>query len=172
MSRGEVAEVIGRVWDAFLDRDIAYYPRKRPDSQSSGSTPAHTTQSDLTIATPTMIKNIQAALPSLDSEINAELIREHIDRCRESLDEVKQLTEYQDQKATRLLTTIAILGALSGVLFSKFIESYPLRQTWSDEAGWWGVHNSDREGRATGPIPKCVCTAGVTRRSRGPWPGD
>ena len=46
--------------------------------------------------------------------------------ARKSLDEVKGQTEYQDQKATRLLTITTFLSALSGALFVRFNDSYPL----------------------------------------------
>jgi hypothetical protein len=41
------------------------------------------------------------------------------------LDEVKALTEYQDGNATRLLTIITFLSALSGVLFGRLVDGYP-----------------------------------------------
>lgn len=47
--------------------------------------------------------------------------------ARQSLDEVKALTDYQDGKATRLLTIITFLSAFSGVLFSRFADTYPLQ---------------------------------------------
>jgi hypothetical protein len=47
-------------------------------------------------------------------------------RARESLDEVKALTEYEDQKATRILTIVTIFGALAGLIFSRLAELYPL----------------------------------------------
>lgn len=47
-------------------------------------------------------------------------------RFRESLDEAKKQTEYQDQKATGLLTTISIFGALAGLILSQMIDNYPL----------------------------------------------
>jgi hypothetical protein len=49
-----------------------------------------------------------------------------LDLARQSLDEVKAQTEYQDQKATRLLTVTTFLSAFSGVLFTRFIDSYRL----------------------------------------------
>jgi len=39
--------------------------------------------------------------------------------ARETLDEVKALTEYEDQKANRILTAMAFLSALAGILFSE-----------------------------------------------------
>lgn len=51
---------------------------------------------------------------------------EAIKLARQSLDEVKDQTEYQDQKATRLLTVTTFLTALSGVLFTRLIDAYPL----------------------------------------------
>jgi hypothetical protein len=47
--------------------------------------------------------------------------------ARQSLDEVKALTDYQDGKATRLLTIITFLSAFSGVLFGRFADTYPLQ---------------------------------------------
>ncbi|WP_434733004.1 hypothetical protein NL154_16525 [Rhizobium sp. YTUHZ044] len=47
--------------------------------------------------------------------------------ARQSLDEVKALTDYQDGKATRLLTIITFLSAFSGVLFNRFSDTYPLQ---------------------------------------------
>ena len=55
-----------------------------------------------------------------------------VDKClglaRESLDEVKTLTEYQDQKTARLLTIVAFLTAAAGAVFSKVLDAYPLHQ--------------------------------------------
>lgn len=45
---------------------------------------------------------------------------------RESLDEVIRLTEYQDAKATRLLTVNSFIGAIVGVLFVYFKDLYPI----------------------------------------------
>jgi hypothetical protein len=41
-----------------------------------------------------------------------------------TLDNVVHLTEYEDQKANRILTAIAFLSALSGVLFASLIPKY------------------------------------------------
>jgi hypothetical protein len=51
--------------------------------------------------------------------------------ARQSLNEVKAQTEYQDQKASRLLTVATILSALAGLLFQRFNDSYPLLATLS-----------------------------------------
>lgn len=59
-----------------------------------------------------------------------------IDLAKASLDEVKAQTEYQDQKATRLLTVTTFLSALSGALFASFSGNYPLRMADSLSA-WW-----------------------------------
>jgi hypothetical protein len=49
-----------------------------------------------------------------------------IELAKVSLEEVKSQTEYQDEKATRLLTITTFLSALSGALFSQFEDSYPI----------------------------------------------
>lgn len=41
-----------------------------------------------------------------------------------SLDSVINLTEYEDQKANRILTAIAFLSALSGIIFSALLPKY------------------------------------------------
>jgi len=51
---------------------------------------------------------------------------ETLSRTRESLDEVKALTEYEDEKATRILTIVTIFGALAGLIFTRIADQYPL----------------------------------------------
>ncbi|MBO6947184.1 MAG: hypothetical protein JJ855_04310 [Rhodospirillales bacterium] len=60
-------------------------------------------------------------------------VRFLIERGRESLDEVKELTEYEDQKAIRNLTVVTFLSALTGVLFSDFSDAFPLNAYWSSD---------------------------------------
>ena len=45
-----------------------------------------------------------------------------------SLEESKKQTEYQDNKASRLLTVTSFVSALSGVLLATFADRYPLDQ--------------------------------------------
>lgn len=59
-----------------------------------------------------------------------------IDLAKTSLTEVKAQTEYQDQKATRLLTVTTFLSALSGALFASFSASYPLALADRLDTGW------------------------------------
>lgn len=102
--------------NALLHRPLAHYPRfptgharweKVPDENA--------------------INRVVESLSRL--EANGVDLAEGLARGRETLDEVKTLTEYQDQKATRLLTIITFLSALSGILFARFVASYPLRPT-------------------------------------------
>lgn len=109
----------GAVWNALLGRSISHFPQA---SDGTGRLIEHE-----------ILAQIESALQikaSQDKE-NEEFLAEH---CRETLDEVKQLTEYQDQKATRLLTIVAFLSALSGVLFSRLSDLYPLWATLSNTA--------------------------------------
>jgi hypothetical protein len=50
-----------------------------------------------------------------------------VKQARESLDEVKALTECEDQKATRLLTIVTIFVALAGFIFTRLADLYPYR---------------------------------------------
>ncbi len=60
------------------------------------------------------------------SSLPSDYMKTALEHGRESLDEVKSLTEYQDQKATRLLVVTSFLSALSGVLFARFAQEYPV----------------------------------------------
>lgn len=55
-------------------------------------------------------------------------LNDAIKLARQSLDEVKGQTEYQDQKAARLLTVTTVLSALSGILFTQLLDAHPFEQ--------------------------------------------
>jgi hypothetical protein len=101
------------VINAFLNRRVSHYPRFKNDRD----------EIEL-ISDPAIIEQIAKAIENLSS--TPDELASYLDRGRETLDEVKGLTEYQDQKATRLLTIITFLSALSGALYSRFVDSYPL----------------------------------------------
>jgi hypothetical protein len=47
-----------------------------------------------------------------------------LDLSKRTLDEVTRLTGYEDEKANRILTAMAFLSALAGVLFGTFLTKY------------------------------------------------
>lgn len=105
-------EKVSLVLDAILGKWVDYHPR-----ECGSSIPAEK-----------IIARINEQLTSIRfSKGNAE---EYLERGRESLDEVKSLTEYQDGKTSRLLTIIAFLTAAAGVVFSKILDVYPLQQAF------------------------------------------
>lgn len=62
-------------------------------------------------------------------ELRSWVIRNHevdtfLDLSKRSLDEVTRLTGYEDEKANRILTAMAFLSALDGVLFASFVDKY------------------------------------------------
>lgn len=65
-------------------------------------------------------KQIEATNPQL--VIDDDLLA----KAKESLEEAKGQTEYQDQKVARLLTIVAFLTAAAGTLFSKVADSFPI----------------------------------------------
>jgi predicted component of type VI protein secretion system len=69
------------------------------------------------------MERASARWPTLDDN---DALKGAIDLAKDSLAEVKGQTEYQDEKATRLLTVTTFLSALSGVLFSRFEDAYPV----------------------------------------------
>lgn len=60
-----------------------------------------------------------------------------LDLAKASLEEAKSQTEYQDQKATRLLTVTTLLTALAGAFFSNFASDFPLRTIHLAEREHW-----------------------------------
>jgi hypothetical protein len=54
-----------------------------------------------------------------------------LDLSKRSLDEVTRLTGYEDDKANRILTAMAFLSALAGVLFASFVDKYH-SEPWSN----------------------------------------
>ncbi|WP_213762444.1 hypothetical protein [Caballeronia sp. dw_19] len=103
---------------AFIGKEITYYPRK--DGASI----------DAKIYL-TAIEDQLKLLDSMDS-----LDEKYLDRAKDSLKEVKDLTEYQDQKSARLLTIVAFLTAAAGALFAKFVDAYPLRPVFRSSLGY------------------------------------
>jgi hypothetical protein len=111
------------VANAFIGRDISFFPRFKGESDK-------VVQYDTT----SMMREIGQALDELSVDKGADL-ESILKRTRESLNEVKSQTEYQDQKATRLLTIIAFLSALSGALFSRFVDEFPLSASLTQFSG-------------------------------------
>jgi len=107
---------------ALVGREISYFPRVR----QAGARTIRVTEAEI-------IREIEAVLPlgPPGEDASARLLKQ----CRETLDEVKELTEYQDQKATRLLTIVAFLSALAGVLFGRLFDSYPLLMLLKTDLG-------------------------------------
>lgn len=102
------------VWDALWSKTLDFYPRVK---DSSGSI--------ISLDTRSMVKELNNATLKW-TKLKAEDLEDAIKLARQSLDESKEQTEYQDQKATRLLTVTTFLTALSGVLFTRFNDTYPI----------------------------------------------
>jgi hypothetical protein len=105
-------------WHAMRMQSLAHFPREKTESGEWSVIPSDA-----------LIRRVEGKLGQLRAD--GETLDAAVWRGRETLDEVKQLTEYQDEKATRLLTIITFLSAMSGVLFSSFLESYPLHANWA-----------------------------------------
>lgn len=96
-----------------------------------------------TVPTSEIVKSITSALehlgPGEESEPAKDALKALVDRSRESLDEVKAQTEYQDQKSTRLLTVTTFFVALSGLLINAFAQTHALHIVWGGTIDWWQV---------------------------------
>lgn len=101
---------------SFFGRDLSYYPRREQTGEK--------------IESKEMLEAIRKSLDTFDFD-SAELAKTAdpkllLDRAKDSLEEAKKQTEYQDAKAGRLLTIVAFLTAAVGTVFGKFIDLYPL----------------------------------------------
>ncbi|RWO76065.1 MAG: hypothetical protein EOS18_26840 [Mesorhizobium sp.] len=116
------------VWNAFWSTDIEHFPRLT-ESRSTVSLTSEQILMEIAAETEKLIDTTSGSeIDKSSSGIQppSEILKAALQRGRESLDEVKDLTEYQDQKAFRLLIIATFLSALSGVLFARFNEAYPL----------------------------------------------
>lgn len=109
------------LWNSLIGGDIGYYPR----------------QSNQRVPSDDIIKRVTARLN--DCEIGPADTKTLMDRVKDSLEEVKKQTEYQDNKAARLLTIMAFLTAAVAAVFSKFIDGYPLHDTSFIDWQWYLV---------------------------------
>ena len=117
---------LGAIWNAFWNKSISFFPRS-----IVGPSGEIQRIDELKI-----LEDISAVLSRINAEDGVD-IKAYLERGRESLDEVKALTQYQDQKATNLLTIIAFLTALAGALFTKFVDIYPIHAVKTGwEPGW------------------------------------
>jgi hypothetical protein len=108
--------VFRAIIDAILGRDISFYPRVAGEKCIQ------------TLTAKPMQDELDGACAGWDA-LSASDLEPAIALARQSLDEVKEQTEYQDQKVGRLLTVATILSALSGLLLTRFNDAYPLRAT-------------------------------------------
>jgi len=106
---------------SFFNWDMDFYPRLARGGRATSQT------------TDSIVKELATVMESwsaLDPNANKSDLDSTLDLARASLDEVKAQTEYQDQKATRLLTVTTFLSALSGALFAAFSSQYPVTMAW------------------------------------------
>lgn len=113
------------VWHAMRSRDLDFYPRVK---NAEGTI--------ISLDTRAMVKEFTEATQDW-AKLKADDLEYPIKLARQSLDESKDQTEYQDQKATRLLTVTTFLTALSGALFTRFNDIYPLGTLWARP--FWGT---------------------------------
>jgi hypothetical protein len=114
---------------SFLDRRLDFYPRL--------DVPARSVTPDEMIGrfyrAPNGIMQAWAKLKPDDPGLD-----KAIELAKASLQEVKAQTEYQDQKATRLLTVSTFLTALAGAFYASFSADYPLKTLGEQPTfHWW-----------------------------------
>lgn len=121
-------DIVRALCGSLFGVDLAYYPRREGTRTR--------------IESDEIVASIRKALDQFSFEssdstksVDAKLL---MDRAKDSLEEVRKQTEYQDGKAGRLLTIVAFLTAAVGTVFGKFIDVYPLHGAPSAGAtSWW-----------------------------------
>lgn len=115
MRTGASLSSLGAVGRALWNVEIDFYPRLGTDKIKSVS-------SDEIILEMAKAMKAWETIPPSHKDLD-----KAIELAKASLNEAKQQTEYQDQKATRLLTVTTFLTALAGAFFTAFGSDYPLR---------------------------------------------
>lgn len=119
-------EPLGRfeaISDALRSRTIDFYPKILVD----GTTKLLTSHQ--------IIEEFARASEHWAELEDDDALDDALKLARESLDEVKSQTEYQDQKATRLLTVTTFVTALSAALFARLADGYPFDKIMDQQ--WW-----------------------------------
>jgi hypothetical protein len=111
-----LVDIVRAIFESFFGVDVSYHPRR----EKTGAR----------IETDEMIASILKGLDqfSFESTDPAKTVdpKMLMDRAKDSMEEAKKQTEYQDGKAGRLLTIVAFLTAAVGTVFGKFVDTYPL----------------------------------------------
>ena len=116
---------IEAIWDALRSHSIDFYPKVMVDGAPQLLT-SHEIIDEFGKASDHWTKL------TADDELN-----DALQLARDSLDEVKSQTEYQDQKATRLLTVTTFVTALSAALFARLVDGFPFGKII--EKPWWMI---------------------------------
>lgn len=112
------------LFEAIADRPISFFPRVEDKREPDEG--ALRTMSDKEVIS-TIIAEVNALSPD-DAGLD-----DAVKLARESLDEVTAQTDYQDGKATRLLTILTFMSAFSGLVFNRLVDGYPLTTlAWTD----------------------------------------
>lgn len=115
--------VLRAVFESIRGREISFFPRVLNDAGRL-----------IPLADASAIAEIAEELRQL-SETDKNKLADALKLARQSLDEVTAQTEYQDGKATRLLTILTFMSAFSGLLFSRLADGYPISQLGWGTAG-------------------------------------
>lgn len=107
--------IFGAFWKSALDRKLDFFPKLEGAAADAAS--AETIVPDLTRA----MDGWNGLKRAPDCSIDDALLL-----AKASLAEVKAQTEYQDGKASRLLTVTSFVSALAGFLFTAFSTGYPV----------------------------------------------
>lgn len=97
---------IRAVWHALRAAEVSHYPRFLNEAGKEQK-----------LDEAELIGRIASVLGTLSFDDKAG--NDSLRQVRESLNEVKALTEYEDQKATRVLTIVTIFVALAGFIFTR-----------------------------------------------------
>ncbi|MGO7042188.1 hypothetical protein ACCS60_27955 [Rhizobium acaciae] len=117
------------VFEAIAGKSISFFPRA-DDNRAPGRL--------RTLTDKEAIEAIRAEVKHLAPDEGA--LEDALKVARESLDEVTAQTDYQDGKATRLLTILTFMSAFSGLAFNRLADGYPLSIiSWADK---WSSFNS------------------------------
>ncbi|TBE49921.1 hypothetical protein ELH06_12495 [Rhizobium ruizarguesonis] len=120
---GDKLGCIQAVLEAIRGKSISFFPRA--DANRAPGKLLTLTDTEVIEAINGEIKQLAPDKDALDAALKV---------ARESLDEVTAQTDYQDGKATRLLTILTFMSAFSGLAFNRLADGYPLSIiSWADK---------------------------------------
>ena len=151
---------IQALWCAFWGVSLDHFPRVSCNG------------SERSIPTEKVIEMIVSELCELKLSEDDKKVDGVSGLIRQSLDEVKALTEYQDAKATKLLTILSFLSALAALLFGRMLDTFPIEDLISRPSISWSSDLLILTAYLAGYLPELIFRPSLEGQDLGDLPPE